>query len=544
MEYCGIQVHSQEICDMNLPCLAVAAVICAITVAASWIWAKRGQGKETFLSPVKIMFAGVLLASLALMYPASYLQVAEEYASWPILRIVAALLMSGQYAVRWFLLDGDHQLLLEAVCEPLQLWYYVLGSILLVWAPALTFTVVINFFKNITSGLRLLRARNRDVYVFSALTPRSLVLARDIRRNHPKAILVFTDLSEEAEGGFELEQEAGKLKAICFRRDILALNIGRQRPGKNLWFFVIGENEQENMTHALILAERYGDRANARMYVFSRGLESEVLMASAQNKAMKIRRVNHVRNLIHRELYENGYRFFEEARPAPDGKKQISAVVVGMNAYGTNMVRALSWFCQMDGYHIRIDAFDQDPDAEDRFAAQSPDLISPVYNGVRVEGEVEYTIRIHSGCNLSSKRFADAISKLDGTTYVFVSLGSDEENIKAALRLRMLFARLGIYPRIQAVVYDSDKKEALKDIRNFKDQPYNIECVGDLESTYTESVILDSELEKDALRRHMAWLKLTDKTPEEQAEAKRQADENLNKVFSAFGRENVRVLDE
>jgi len=29
-----------------------------------------------------------------------------------------------------------------------------------------------------------------------------------------------------------------------------------------------------------------------------------------------------------------------------------------------------------------------------------------------------------------------------------------------------------------------------------------------------------------------------------QAEAKRQADENLNKVFSAFGRENVRVLDE
>ena len=178
----------------------------------------------------------------------------------------------------------------------------------------------------------------------------------------------------------------------------------------------------------------------------------------------------------------------------------------------------------MDGYHIRIDAFDQDPDAEDRFAAQSPDLISPVYNGVRVEGEVEYTIRIHSGYNLSSKRFADAISKLDSTTYVFVSLGSDEENIKAALRLRMLFARLSIYPRIQAVVYDSDKKEALKDIRNFKDQPYNIECVGDLESTYTESVILDSELEKDALRRHMAWLKLTDKTPEEQAEAKRQEE--------------------
>jgi len=29
-----------------------------------------------------------------------------------------------------------------------------------------------------------------------------------------------------------------------------------------------------------------------------------------------------------------------------------------------------------------------------------------------------------------------------------------------------------------------------------------------------------------------------------QAEAKRQTDENLNKVFAAFGRENVRVTDE
>lgn len=486
-------------------CFVIAMAVFAASVIISWILNRFAKKKGGFFTPMRVLFLGVFLASTALMFPSSYLQQNDPGLIQQGLRGLSAVFVAGQYAVRWFLLDGDHELLLAAVHADWEPWFYCLGAVLLVVAPALTFTVVINFFKNITSGLSLMGARYKDVYVFSALTPRSLALAQDLRKNHPRAVLIFTDLSESSEGGEDLEDGAAKIKAICFRRDILAMNFGFQRKNKQLSFFVIGEDERENMTHALALSDRYGDRDNTNLYVFSRGLENEVLLASAQRKAMKIRRINHVRNLISRNLYEQGQLLFEEAVPAENGEKQIGAVVVGMGAHGSNMVRALSWYCQMDGYHISIDAFDRDSLALERFSAQCPELMSPEHNGVRNPGEAEYTIRIHPDCCVSTKRFMDLISGLHNTTYVFVALGSDEENIKAALKLRMLFARQGLYPRIQAVVYDSEKKEALRDIRNFKGQPYRIDCIGDLNSTYTEKVILSSALEEDALRRHLQY---------------------------------------
>ena len=69
----------------------------------------------------------------------------------------------------------------------------------------------------------------------------------------------------------------------------------------------------------------------------------------------------------------------------------------------------------------------------------------------------------------------------------------------------MLFERVGAKPVIQTIVYNSDQKNALEGIKNYRGQPYNIDFIGDLESSYTENVIIDSALEADALKRHMKW---------------------------------------
>ena len=64
---------------------------------------------------------------------------------------------------------------------------------------------------------------------------------------------------------------------------------------------------------------------------------------------------------------------------------------------------------------------------------------------------------------------------------------------------------MGYNPEIQAVVYNSDKKEALTGIANFKGQEYNIEFIGDMKTSYSEEVILDSDVEEEALKRHLKW---------------------------------------
>ena len=69
----------------------------------------------------------------------------------------------------------------------------------------------------------------------------------------------------------------------------------------------------------------------------------------------------------------------------------------------------------------------------------------------------------------------------------------------------MCFERLNIHPVIQAVVQNSQQKTALEGIKNFRKHSYDIEFIGDLDSSYTEDVIIDSELEDKALELHLKW---------------------------------------
>ena len=101
------------------------------------------------------------------------------------------------------------------------------------------------------------------------------------------------------------------------------------------------------------------------------------------------------------------------------------------------------------------------------------------------------------------------IQKLSETNYVIVSLGDDERNLRIAVMLRMLFERMGIHPQIRAIIYNSDERKALEDARNFEGTSYDISFFGDLRSSYSEKVIINSELEEKALILHKRWADTT-----------------------------------
>lgn len=253
------------------------------------------------------------------------------------------------------------------------------------------------------------------------------------------------------------------------------------------------------------LVERYKERENTNLYVFSTNVGSELFLSSTDQSAVKVRRINEVQSLVNRVLYESGEIIFDSARENSEGTKDISAVVIGMGRHGVEMVKALTWFGQMDGYNLEINAFDKDPLAKEKFVALAPELMSDEYNGVIVDGEARYKISIHSGFDVETVSFAEEISKIKNATYVLVALGDDEANIKAAVNLRMYFERMKLHPVIQAIVYNSQQKRALEGVKNFKGQNYDIDFIGDRESIYVVDVIIDSELEEDALQRHLKW---------------------------------------
>lgn len=487
-------------------CIWIAAIVVAISIGVQKYKSRR------ILTPTNTMLVGTFLSSVVIFLPI-YSQKFAESAGWT--SVWKTVLISLHHAIRLFVIDSDfdevHNALIGAD-EVMSAFYSSFAAILYICAPILTFGFILSFFRNISSYRRLIASYFRDTYIFSELNEKSIALASSILEHH-KAAIVFTDVFEQNdEGSYEMTERARELGAICFKKDILSVNFRIHSRKSQVAFFVNSEDEAENLKHALGITDGYRNRKNTVLYVFSTAVDSELLLTSANKGELKVRMVNDVRSLVYRNLYDNGNVLFETAAETDSDEKQIGAAVIGTGAHGNEMIKALSWFCQMDGYRVSIDAFDKDPLARSKFTACCPELMSDKYNGVYVEGEAKYFIDIHSGVDVDTFEFFEEIKNLPLITYVFVSLGSDEANVRCAVNLRVIFEQMGIHPVIHAIVYSSDKKKALTGIKNYRGQDYDIDFIGDIENLYSEEIIINSELEQDALRRHLSYDKSAEET--------------------------------
>lgn len=482
---------------LSVGCLGLASGLCLVLNRL-----QTNQKRKIHL--FHSLFVGVFAATLIMFIP-----IHLEDSNGTLMSDIHRILLCIFHSMQVFTMGCDYTTISDGLrqCPSwLNLSYQIWGTILYVLAPIFTFGFVLSLFKNISAYLRYFHAFFKDLYVFSELNEKSLTLACDIKKNDQKAVIVFTDVFEENEESvYEIVDRARKMGAICFKKDLLTINFNLHSKKRQISVFAIGDNETENLNQSLRIIEVYKSRSNTRLYVFSARVESELLLTSVDKGEIKVRRINHVQSLINRVLYENGELLFNGATPCQDGTKEISAVVVGMGRHGTEMVKALAWYCQMDGYKIEINTFDQDDLAEEKFIALAPELMAADYNGVMLDGEAQYKITVHSGIDVQTAKFANEIRKLKNATYVLVALGNDDINISTAVTLRMLFERMGIHPVIQAIVYNTQQKKALTGIRNYRGQLYDIDFIGDLESYYTEDVIIDSALEAEALQRHLKW---------------------------------------
>lgn len=476
--------------------LSIAALIgsCAI-----WACIRRLPYKaRTSITFAKCLITGAFLAGVLIHFPMYY--GAEG------LPVLKSLLASVHHTLRTFILDGELQPIQAyalTLGEDISPFYELYAMLLYLVAPILTFGAVLSLIKNVSAYRRLLMHQFSETFIFSELNEQSVALANSLRANHPRGLMVFTDVYEtDNEEVSELCGRARELNAVLLRSDIAALNL-RLHKSNHISFYIIGSDESENVQQSLSLIEQYRNEKKMRLFVFSTSVEGELLFQASFEGGMSVRRVNIVRSLINQTLYQNGIQLFQNAVPSEGGEKVISVVLVGLGQYGTEMLKALCWCGQMDGYRIEIDVFDIRMNAEKAFAAQCPELLK--WNDLRDDGEAEYKITIHSGVNVNSIDFEETLQKLPRITHVFVALGSDVKNLQTSVRVREFCERQGQKPVIQAIIQDPRKVRSLSRIVNFKGVPYGIDFIGDLDTCYSEEVVLNSELEREALERHLKW---------------------------------------
>lgn len=447
-----------------------------------------------------------------------------------------AVLSSFQHSFRIFGLDGDFVefVVNQKYPEDISELYIGYGALLYAIAPVLTFGFILTFFKNFYAHLKYKSLFWVETHVFSELNEKTLALANSIFENNrplfgiiPRVLIVFMDIIDKKEElNLDLVEKAKRIDAILFRKDLESVHFKKDGSYRRIKFYLISEDESEKIRHSESIINQY-DYTDVELFIFSEDIRTELILDKNKKANIKITRVNDIQALIYHNLDENGIKLFERARRTGEKEKVISVIIVGLGRYGKEMLKALTWYCQLEGYKLRINAFDADKKAKEKFVAQCPELMSDKYNKKFIkEGEPYYEIDIHSDMDVSVPEFENKLREITDATYIFVCLGDDETNLTAAARIGSLCERVeyvgdGCKPVIETVIYDSnvckklgvtwkdiekrDEENRKKPNRNKGRYEYDILMIGDLENFYSEKTVINSELVKAGFEEHTYW---------------------------------------
>lgn len=517
----------------------------------------NGKYKKNKPSALIVLSAFVAISAVILFFPVYYTFFKDNYINEASV-LFRSFLLSIHNTIRLFVVDSDFEMMTAFIGEGLGesanlAWlampYSTIAGLIYLTCPLMTFGFILSFVKLFYSRILYALSYNKDVYIFSSLNDESLALANSIKEDDKNAVIIFCRFNEEGDDfDADLFEDAKKIKAVLYPKDIEICNFSNHSKNKKMYFFVIEEDQTDGIKTALDVIEKYNDRDNTFLYVRSTNLSGELSLSTINRNKIVVRRIAPAQSFIYNYLYSNGLELFESAIKIneDDAKKEIHIVIIGLGFFGSEILKGLVWFCQMDGYKLYIDAFDRSPNAKSIFRAKYPELIDEKYNNhFESTGEANYCINIHDNIDYRSQEFFDELHKIDAT-YIICSLGDDDNDIETAVRCRIFYIReneiynKNLYPTIRAIVYDSDKKEILsKGARDYSNKPLDIGFIGATSDRFSVNTILRSEIDELALQRHCKWVSRDSYNSDEEYREGLRQSENDFWDFEYFYRSSV-----
>lgn len=297
--------------------LAIAVFVITIT-AVIVTYHKKSKMKRQ-VNSLYLLFACCFIMAVLLCIPPYY----SMYKCDDI-GIAKVIVFSVQKAIRVFGADEMYDVVLdniECIPEPSSDIYAVVTLGVQFFAPLLTFSFIISFFRNLLPYHRFRMLFWKEAHIFSELNVKTLALAnsiRDINRHNNclqrwfyKPLIIFTGVSkEDEEANNELLADVRRMDAIVFKTDLETIHFHNKLWKRKMNFYLISEQEIEKIRHATAIIKLY-DYSEVSMYVFSDGIECELLMSAWDNKNMKVYRINNEQALIYHNLSLHGIRLFK-----------------------------------------------------------------------------------------------------------------------------------------------------------------------------------------------------------------------------------------
>ena len=208
--------------------------------------------------------------------------------------------------------------------------------------------------------------------------------------------------------------------------------------------------------------------------------------------SLKIRFIDEIALFCNNLLFEN------PLVDLPEGRRDISALLIGCGRLGMSMLKTIVWYGQIGGYSLKIRVVDKNANKiQKELYAAAPEL-------------KEYNIKFYD-IDIDSEDFEAVTEKFSDTTFICVATGSDDLNISPAENIyRLLRRKYSSYmPPIFTRVRKDIKSDNLNATSSFLDKR-KITVFGTSDSIFSNNKLFNSLLESLALSVHLCYSKVLD----------------------------------
>lgn len=353
--------------------------------------------------------------------------------------------------------------------------YFIFINALFLIMPLITVSFILTFLENIFVKICFVLLKNKELHIFSDVNDKSLLLAKKLQ-NTKNVKIIFTDV---------VDKSKINMKSINMKEKITDIKFGKKT--NKIIFYMISENEEENLDKTLELIDKYKNRKNTKINLVNNAEETSTILDSTDKGEITVEIINEKERAIFNLLNDTPL-FLNNVN------NTISILIVGCGKLGKEFLKDATWCSMMVGYKLEILVIDTRADEiKENINAEAPEFLS------------NYDITFLNA-DIKSDKSIDIIKSRNDVNYILVSMDSDDKNLDVAIMLRKLYLReFQREPVINLCVLNEYKKEKISNIVNEKKNPYNLNAFGSLEDLYYHNNIVNSNLEKLAVQIHLFY---------------------------------------
>lgn len=365
--------------------------------------------------------------------------------------------------------------------------YMGIVYILFLLIPLMTTTYLLSLIDSVASKVRLFCSRHKKVYIFSEINEKTLAIASKIHSKNVTTIFI-KGKNQVIDDGLIYEIKA--IKGIMFN-EIYNVKI-RKYTNREVVFYLFSSNINQNLQQAIELTNKYKNTTNLfKVYVLTQNNIDSLILDSIDKGNIQLEVVDENERIVY-QLLNNKPLYLESIN------NKISVLIISDDTIGLNFIKAITWCGQLISYKLSINILGENAMIlKDYIQVNYPELLDNYdYNFIPY--------------NLDSVKAQETLNKIKDINYVIIANQDDKINIKDSLFLRQYFINQDILnykrsPIINVMIKNDLIATKVNDLKNEKNNLYNLNAFGNIRNIYYDNNIIDSKLETLTKNVHLSY---------------------------------------